>query len=159
MREIKFRGREQETKKLVYGHFAREGGFDYIVPEKGFKYKIQIVWDGAEQFTGLTDRLGKEIYEGDIIRILYTDWGSKHLGTKEQQEMTLEEYLKSISSIGVVKFYTNRSKYEIDFGNYSDSLFEGTHGEKEIIGNIYESPEPQTDQILKLFPGSYLTKD
>ena len=93
------------------------------------------------QYTGLKDKNGKEIFEGDILRILYTDWVSKHLGTLEQQAMTLEEYKTSISMRGEVVFEGDR--YSVDFhdGYGTGTLFEGTHGEKEIIGNIYENPE------------------
>ena len=82
---------------------------------------------------------GKMIFEGDILRILYADWGSQHLGTAKQKAMTFDEYKISISKIGIVEF--NNGSFELNFHNYYDSIFEGEGGEKEVIGNIFSNPE------------------
>ena len=93
------------------------------------------------QCTGLEDKNRKLIYEGDIIRILYTDWASQ----SRDDERTLDQYKKDISSIGKVCFIG--CSWEIVFWDskykewYPSSIYEGKHGERTIIGNIYENPE------------------
>lgn len=146
MREIKFKvvwNGEVSLDAYTIGEFVE--GVELRFSDGGTLPFNDIDWstDIVEylQYTGLKDKNGKEIYEGDVLRILYTDWMSKHLGTAEQQAMSLEEYKKSISKRGEVVFAGDR--YSIDFhdGYATGTLFEGTHGEKEIIGNIYENPE------------------
>lgn len=138
MRPIKFRAWDRETNKMVYSYTKEtDNTFDFWYGYDPKRYDWQ-------QFTGLLDKNGKEIYEGDIVRILYTNWGSKEYGTPEQQAMELEDYKKSISKIGIVVYSGDRYYLEFEsekYGMYHDTIFEGTHGEKEIIGNIYENPD------------------
>lgn len=72
------------------------------------------------QYTGLKDRSGKEVYEGDIVK-----FQSGHVGT-------VEKILESF------KFRVGRITYYICM---HDSPFHPLSNPFEIIGNIYENPE------------------
>lgn len=77
------------------------------------------------QFTGLTDKNGKEIFEGDII----TDqWGVK-------TEVKIEEFF--------------HSDYEDSTYGYGFALVTHTPEEfkkmAEVIGNVFENPELLTE--------------
>lgn len=129
MREIKFRawnGEKMLTERFLFDH-AHYADFSNS-------------WHWM-QYTGLKDKSGLEIFEGDIVRVLYTDWPSN-----TDPNIPLEDYLISISHIGTVEYeapeFGIRMVKENRYGEKPLCSFNyGTHGRIEIIGNIYQNPE------------------
>lgn len=113
MREIKFRAWYGENIGMLTPQFA--GDINEIFAQKNGIYM---------QYTGFKDKNGREIYEGDIVKVTN---GAEELGGVD-------------TGIGRVEWLTkwgfwNVSKIENGLG---DLLF---NGYVEVIGNIYEDPE------------------
>lgn len=109
MREIKFRAWDEEFKEVLY--FTLN---EILQPEVKPSFMRNNV---IEQFTGLHDKNGKEIYEGDIIlNPLY-------------EEPYVVEYAENLA--GYVGWGDDRI-----CGCYLI-----TDEDIEVIGNIHENPE------------------
>jgi len=128
MREIKFRAWEEKGKDMIYSHRGNfvmefdgkcsfiEWGHDYFKPMPNLILM---------QFTGLKDKNGKEIYEGDIIQCLYSCLPTEKKHTKE---------------IMVVEWDKENCRFNW-FLSYSEGKLSGAIKNIEVIGNIYENPE------------------
>lgn len=95
----------------------------------------------VREFSNKTDKNGMELFEGDIVRILYTDWSSK----SENDPRTLEQYLIDIASIGEVVFNDNSWEIKTYSKKYDDYNFSSIQPDKygyiEKIGTKHENPE------------------
>ena len=123
MRTIKFRGKSILTDEWLYGdlvHSADNKRFGILVNDKDSYDECEVAPETVGQFTGLYDKDGKEIYEGDILR-----FGNSPSGVCEVK------WNESIAAFCIC-FY-----FEGEIG--SRPLGGGV--EFAIIGNIHDNPE------------------
>ena len=78
-REIKFRGKRLSDGKWVYGNLRVSGEGVYI-SSIDCHAQCEVHLSTVGQYTGLKDKNGKEIYEGDIVRYLEAN---DEIATKE----------------------------------------------------------------------------
>ena len=128
METIKFRGKSKNTDKqqmvFGYGYYFDENDRHWIITDNPVPQTYVQVHE-VQQFTGLHDKAGKEIWEGDIlknkrgaIRIIFWDTEMASWYTKSNTD----EFLPVSLRIAMTQ-----SSEDVNF--------------LEIIGNIYSNPE------------------
>lgn len=120
MREILFRGKFGNEWKYGFLSIEPKG----LVIKEPYKNENSNVWhidaDTVGQYTGLTDKNGTKIFEGDIIDFLYRS---------------------GYDDYGIVQYDAD----ETEFGFVYNSIYEGLgrHYQSkdiEVIGNIFDNP-------------------
>lgn len=120
MREILFRGKFGNEWKYGFLSIEPKG----LVIKEPYKNESSNVWhidaDTVGQYTGMTDKNGTKIFEGDIIDFLYRS--------------VYDDY-------GIVQYDAD----ETEFGFVYNSIYEGLgrHYQSkdiEVIGNIFDNP-------------------
>lgn len=123
MREILFRGKRKDNGEWVEGYYACIGETPVIFTgELDFsKWNIRaktyvIIPETVGQYTGLTDKNGRKIFEGDIVKVDGDD-----------------EAYKIIYVYGVYRICDRHNQYSHTVHNIHNYL--------TVIGNIYDTPE------------------
>jgi len=118
MREILFRGKSVNDGNWVEGYLIYDEICNTHIPYIGYLFDAGHDVDVAEaipetvgQFTGLTDKDGKKIFEGDIIEWDELEWGEKH-----------RELVERDHNLFAIR--------KDDWGEWC-----------EVIGNIHDNPE------------------
>lgn len=142
MREIKFRGKRLDNGEWMYGDLIENQGRNFIYHatseatiednDDGRIVVVAVEVDSSTvgQYTGLKDKNGKEIYEGDIINWLmhrmdrtgYIEEGRVEFRTNEQ------------ATVVINKFATKDGRESVR--NILNCL-----NDLKVIGNTHDNPE------------------
>ena len=121
MREIKFRAYIKKSKQLVQVKSIHLGTKKIMVGYSKSKnnygnYTISFNEIELMQYTGLKDKNGEEIYEGDILKSYY------YIDTPNGEQE---------------RYHQKEIKFDEISCEYNINAFENL----EVIGNIYDNPE------------------
>ena len=134
-REILFRGKSTISKEWVYGNLVYTSQLTAIKEVNGDYFRpVSINPDTIGQYTGLKDKNGKKIFEGDIIKTPRGSIGEVVFGRAEE-ECTHREHRRKITDVyttyGWVFKRADGFTIAID-----DEILQG-----ELIGNVTDNPE------------------
>ena len=148
MREILFRGKRKGTGEWVYGNYAftdNNSKQHFIFQNKAFEYEV--IHETVGQYTGLEDKNGKKIFDGDIIRYADLYDYNCYLERIDNPEVydnidlgniwTIDEVVYGIK-VGYPAFDLNKHDFE---ANGLSELSESGQYFYEVIGNIHDNPE------------------
>lgn len=122
-RNVLFRGKRLDSGEWVEGHFFQIWERTYILwgTTNGIPNMVEVAPTTVGQYTGLTDKNGKKIFEGDIIR--WVDW-------------------RNTTHEAPVRYDPEWNRFCV-WLNGAESMGVNRHLSKdiEVIGNIHDNPE------------------
>ena len=127
MREILFRGKRVATATFVQGSYVLVAGRSHSIVNDNGNYWV--IPETVGQFTGLTDKNGTKIFEGDILDY-WSSYSESLCGSYE----TVVFGVDNCSCCHAVYGWSTANK--LGYGRYIDNPEECV-----VVGNIHDNPE------------------
>lgn len=126
MREILFRGKTESSKRLVVGDLLQWSDGEMCICENRNHFekdKYRVIPETVGQYTGLTDKNGNKIFEGDIVAgaLIWQEKRKNGLVAFKDGSFGLMWYRG-----GVEQFNAFTSMCNVEY---------------EVIGNIHDNPD------------------
>ena len=157
MREILFRGKRIDNGEWIQGFLVIWGNDYYIAPDinaytsmggrgKGrctmFGHYYQVLPETIGQYTGLTDKNGTKVFEGDIVAIPPNMSRKSTLGVVKFGDYKTPPYGVDKTNRGFyIRWYYENEAIEEMLRRDIVFWFNYSHVDILIIGNIYDNPE------------------
>ncbi len=155
MREILFRGKRTDNSEWVYGYYVKMnviGGVNHLIYSADsvvgvYKKPYIVDPETVGQYTGLTDKNGRKIFEGDILEFddeivegYYTSCGREY-NSWEVKNYGVVGFYEESAGYDFCKYKFNENQVEADLHENNTMEFADFVKELEIVGNIHDNPE------------------